>query len=67
MSTESTTQATTTEPSDPSAATKREGCCGGPAPAGTEGCCALDAQVKSTGGSGCGCASGKPAKKSSCC
>ena len=25
-------------------------CCGGPAPSGTSGCCALDAEVKSAGG-----------------
>jgi hypothetical protein len=66
MSTESK-HATTTEPSENIAATKREGCCGGPAPAGTEGCCALDAQVKSSGGSGCGCAPEKAAKKTGCC
>lgn len=33
------------------------GCCGGPAPAGTSACCAKDAAVKSTGGTGCGCGS----------
>ena len=33
------------------------GCCGGPAPEGTSACCAQDAAVKSTGGSGCGCGS----------
>jgi len=27
-------------------------CCGGPAPSGTSGCCALDAEVKSTRGHG---------------
>ena len=32
-------------------------CCGGEAPTGTDACCARDAEVKSTGGSGCGCAS----------
>jgi hypothetical protein len=32
------------------------GCCGGAAPAGADACCALDAEVKSAGGSGCGCA-----------
>ncbi len=31
------------------------GCCGGAAPSGTDGCCALDADVKASGGSGCGC------------
>jgi hypothetical protein len=30
--------------------------CGGAAPAGADACCALDAKVKATGGSGCGCA-----------
>lgn len=32
-------------------------CCGGPAPAGTDGCCARDAEVKSAGGAECGCGS----------
>lgn len=32
------------------------GCCGGPAPPGVDACCALDAAVKSGGGTGCGCA-----------
>jgi hypothetical protein len=32
-------------------------CCGGPAPAGTNACCARDAEVKSAGGAGCGCGS----------
>ena len=44
-------------------------CCGGPAPKGTEACCALDAELKSAGASGCGCASkptaGTTAKR--CC
>jgi hypothetical protein len=31
------------------------GCCGGEAPTGVDACCALDADVKSAGGSGCGC------------
>jgi hypothetical protein len=46
------------------------GCCGGPAPSGTSGCCALDAEVKSAGGTGCGCAMAAAtpaAKKSPCC
>jgi hypothetical protein len=46
------------------------GCCGGPAPAGASACCAEDAAVKSTGGTGCGC-SARPRRdapsKSSCC
>ena len=33
-------------------------CCGGPAPSGTSACCALDAEVKSTGGTGCGVRTG---------
>jgi RNA polymerase sigma-70 factor (ECF subfamily) len=31
------------------------GCCGGPAAKDASACCALDEQVKTTGGSGCGC------------
>jgi len=45
-------------------------CCGGPAPSGTSACCALDAEVKSHGGTGCGCgspAATSAAKKSVCC
>jgi hypothetical protein len=34
----------------------QSGCCGGAAPLGADACCALDASIKSTGGSGCGCA-----------
>ncbi|MDQ1818067.1 FAD-dependent oxidoreductase [Massilia sp. CCM 9210] len=33
------------------------GCCGGPAPAGPDACCVLDASEKALGKSGCGCAS----------
>lgn len=32
-------------------------CCGGPAPAGIDACCALDAMAKATTGQGCGCGS----------
>jgi len=32
-------------------------CCGGAAPTGTDACCARDAEVKFTGGAGCGCGS----------
>jgi thioredoxin reductase len=32
------------------------GCCGGPAPAASGACCALDAEAKAAGKSGCGCA-----------
>ena len=47
-------------------------CCGGPAPKGTDACCARDAGVKSTGGAGCGCSSAPAtaapaAKKTGCC
>jgi hypothetical protein len=46
-------------------------CCGGPAPTGADACCARDAEVKSTGGAGCGCgpaaAPAAPAKKTGCC
>ena len=47
------------------------GCCGGPAPAGVSACCAKDAAVKSSGGTGCGCSSqtsSAPARTAtSCC
>ena len=45
-------------------------CCGGPAPTGTDACCARDAEVKTTGGPGCGCGStpaASVAKKTGCC
>jgi len=47
-------------------------CCGGPAPTGTDACCARDAEAKSTGGAGCGCGSAAApaapaAKKTGCC
>jgi hypothetical protein len=46
-------------------------CCGGPAPTGTDACCARDADVKSAGGAGCGCGSARTApatsKKAECC
>lgn len=49
--------------------TEQTGCCGGPAPAGTSACCALDAEVKESGGAGCGCTTAKPATptKKGCC
>ena len=34
----------------------QEGCCGGPSPKDTEACCALDAELKTAGRAGCGCA-----------
>jgi len=45
-------------------------CCGGPAAAGTDACCIRDADVKSAGGTGCGCGSTSQApekKRSGCC
>ena len=48
-------------------------CCGGPAPEGRDGCCAQDAEVKASGGQGCGCNSAQPAPaapargQSGCC
>jgi hypothetical protein len=30
-------------------------CCGGPPPTGAAACCAKDAEVKASGGNGCGC------------
>ena len=65
--------ATSTQIETNGARTEREadsGCCGGAAPEGTDACCALDAEVKSTGGSGCGCApktAAATAKKKGCC
>lgn len=47
-----------------------EGCCGGPAPDGTDACCVADAAAKAAGETGCGCGSA-PAKEatpsSACC
>jgi hypothetical protein len=46
------------------------GCCGGAAPEGADACCALDADIKSTGGSGCGCgprAASSAKQKRGCC
>jgi thioredoxin reductase len=47
-----------------------DACCGGPAPAGTDACCADDAAAKTSGASGCGCATAEPlrsiAKAKSC-
>ena len=34
-----------------------QGCCGGPAPAAVDACCADDAKAKASGKSGCGCGS----------
>jgi hypothetical protein len=71
------TQTTTPDAPDSRASTTQaqatsSTCCGGPAPTGTDACCAKDAEVKSTGGAGCGCASASQpampaAKKTGCC
>jgi thioredoxin reductase len=45
------------------------GCCGGPAAADADACCAEDESAKASGGSGCGCSSApkvESAKTSSC-
>lgn len=42
-------------------------CCGGPAPAASNACCALDASARAAGEAGCGCPSPEPKAKSSCC
>jgi thioredoxin reductase len=40
------------------------GCCGGPAPANVDACCAADAEAKADGKDGCGCGSAdKPDRK----
>lgn len=47
-----------------------EGCCGGPAPTGTDACCVADAEAKASGDDGCGCgteASESSKIPSSCC
>jgi hypothetical protein len=48
---------------------RRTGCCGGAAPSGADACCALDADIKSTGGSGCGCsrAASEAGQRGGCC
>jgi hypothetical protein len=43
------------------------GCCGGPAPANTDACCADDTTAKASGADGCGCPEAKPAAAQSCC
>jgi hypothetical protein len=59
-----------TQAAEGGASTAQAGCCGGAAPEGAGACCALDAEVKSAGGSGCGCApkavSSAPASKGCC-
>ena len=46
-----------------------EGCCGGPAPANVDTCCADDATAKASGAEHCGCPAveAKPVAASSCC
>ena len=44
-----------------------EGCCGGPAPAGTDACCVDDATAKASGAAGCGVTEVKPIAAKSCC
>jgi thioredoxin reductase len=44
------------------------GCCGGPAPAAADACCADDAEAKDAGRSGCGCGKkAEPREKERCC
>lgn len=45
----------------PKVAEPAAGCCGGPAPAGTDACCVQDAEAKAVGESGCGCSKPKAA------
>lgn len=66
------TQPTTQDVSQPRASTTQKQaavttCCGGPAPTGSAACCARDAEVKLTGGAGCGCGSAPTTKKVGCC
>jgi hypothetical protein len=59
-----------TQFADDTAAGTAAGCCGGPAPAGRQGCCALDVEEKAKGTGGCGSSSAcKPtqAANASCC
>lgn len=49
-------EARTTEREASQGKETQSGCCGGAAPEGADACCALDANIKSTGGKGCGCA-----------
>lgn len=45
----------TTRQIDATAEPQKTGCCGGDAPTGTDACCALEAEVTTSGGSGCTC------------
>jgi RNA polymerase sigma-70 factor (ECF subfamily) len=63
-----TNEAKNTETNTTTPATS--GCCGGPAPKESSACCALDAEVKATGGAGCGCGAKTAAAtttKKGCC
>ena len=55
----------------PVAGTQRSetGCCGGPAPDGSDACCVRDAEAKAGGAAGCGCGakSTAPAPAAACC
>lgn len=48
-----------------------QGCCGGPAPKGTDACCVADAEAKAAGDGGCGCGTAPSSDNSSaqgaCC
>ena len=59
----SKTESTNTKTTEDSAS----GCCGGPAPAGTDACCIKDAAAKEAGASGCGCGPKAASPKKSCC
>lgn len=67
MGMKDTIEAKATE-NDTTTETASTGCCGGPAPKASSACCALDAEVKATGGSGCGCGAkaATPTKKGCC-
>jgi thioredoxin reductase len=54
--------------SGPQAADVGSGCCGGPAVAHADACCAADETARDNGASGCGCAgTAGPAKTPACC
>ena len=53
-----TTAEHTRRPHASANATQPSACCGGPARGGADACCARDAEAKSAGASGCGCAIG---------
>ncbi len=61
---------TETKPTETSSRTDQDasGCCGGAAPKDSNACCALDAQTKASGGTGCGCnPAGSAMTKKGCC